>query len=121
MRGLDGTGHQGYKKAEVTGGGVSLEEVKWETLESGIEANRGLFICGEVLDCFGRIGGFNFYWAWCVHSSPAPLFSSNLILLWPCMSCRVSCVVCHVSCVMCRVSCVVCRVSCVVCRVSWTG
>lgn len=58
------TGHQGYKKAEVTGGGVSLEEVKWETLESGIEANRGLFFCGEVLDCFGRIGGFNFYWAW---------------------------------------------------------
>ena len=66
MRGLDGAGHQGYKKAEVTGGGVSLEEVKWETLESGIEANRGLFFCGEVLDCFGRIGGFNFYWAWCV-------------------------------------------------------
>jgi predicted flavoprotein YhiN len=57
-------GHQGYKKAEVTGGGVSLEEVKWETLESSVDANRGLFFCGEVLDCFGRIGGFNFYWAW---------------------------------------------------------
>jgi hypothetical protein len=74
-------GHQGYKKAEVTGGGVSLEEVKWETLESSVDANRGLFFCGEVLDCFGRIGGFNFYWAW--YADPcAPIALSPLLCGW---------------------------------------
>ncbi|KAG2490098.1 hypothetical protein HYH03_011404 [Edaphochlamys debaryana] len=55
-------GHEGYKKAEVTGGGVRLEEVDCATLESRLLP--GLFLCGECLDVFGRIGGFNFYWAW---------------------------------------------------------
>ncbi|GLC46001.1 hypothetical protein PLESTB_001029100 [Pleodorina starrii] len=55
-------GHEGYKKAEVTGGGVRLEEINCSTMESRLFPN--LFLCGEVLDVFGRIGGFNFYWAW---------------------------------------------------------
>lgn len=56
------TGHQGYPKAEVTGGGVALSEVDAGTLEC--KRHRGLYLCGEVLDVFGRIGGFNFFWAW---------------------------------------------------------
>jgi len=56
------TGDEGYKKAEVTGGGVSLAEIDPRTMES--RRHRGLFICGEVLDAFGPIGGYNFLWAW---------------------------------------------------------
>lgn len=56
------TGHQGYKKAEVTGGGVPLDEINVSTMESRIVP--GVHLCGEVCDVFGRIGGFNFYWAW---------------------------------------------------------
>jgi hypothetical protein len=56
------TGHEGFGKAEVTGGGVSLEEVDPRTLES-LRAP-GLFLCGEILDAFGPIGGHNFLWAW---------------------------------------------------------
>jgi len=55
-------GHEGYKKAEVTGGGIPLEEINTATLESAMIP--GLYLCGEILDVFGRIGGFNFYWAW---------------------------------------------------------
>jgi predicted Rossmann fold flavoprotein len=55
-------GDEGYKKAEVTGGGVALGEVHPQTLES--RRHRGLFLCGEVLDAFGPIGGYNFLWAW---------------------------------------------------------
>jgi predicted Rossmann fold flavoprotein len=59
---LPWTGDEGYKKAEVTGGGVSLAEVDPRTLES--RAHPGLHLCGEVLDAFGPIGGHNFLWAW---------------------------------------------------------
>jgi hypothetical protein len=55
-------GHEGYKKAEVTGGGVSLTEIDPRTMES--RRHRGLFLCGEMLDAFGPIGGYNFLWAW---------------------------------------------------------
>jgi len=51
-----------YKKAEVTGGGVKLSEVNCKTMESTLAP--GLFLCGEICDVFGRIGGFNFYYAW---------------------------------------------------------
>ena len=54
--------HEGYKKAEVTGGGVSLSEIDPRTLES--RRHKGLFLCGEMLDAFGPIGGYNFLWAW---------------------------------------------------------
>ena len=56
------TGHEGYRKAEVTGGGVALSEVDPVTLES--RRAPGLFLCGEMLDAFGPIGGYNFLWAW---------------------------------------------------------
>jgi len=56
------TGFQGYEKAEATSGGVDLREVNAKTLESLLCAR--LFFAGEVLDVDGRIGGFNFQWAW---------------------------------------------------------
>ena len=59
---LPWTGDEGYKKAEVTGGGVALSEVDPRTLESRRSA--GLYLCGEILDAFGPIGGHNFAWAW---------------------------------------------------------
>ena len=55
-------GDEGYKKAEVTAGGVALSEIKTKTLES--RRVPGLWFCGEILDVVGRIGGFNFLWAW---------------------------------------------------------
>ena len=59
---LPWSGNEGYKKAEVTGGGVALDEVDPKTLESKRVA--GLYLCGEMLDAFGPIGGHNFSWAW---------------------------------------------------------
>ncbi len=92
--------HEGYKKAEVTGGGVSLAHVDPRTLEVQVrhrwlccivlepacarhalkavcacvnvrvsrwmcvQGQPGLHLAGELLDVTGRIGGFNFYWAW---------------------------------------------------------
>jgi hypothetical protein len=59
---LPWTADEGYKKAEVTGGGVSLAEIDSQSMES--RRHPGLFVCGEVLDAFGPIGGYNFLWAW---------------------------------------------------------
>lgn len=59
---LPWSGDEGYKKAEVTGGGVDLAEIDPRTMESRKHPN--LFLCGEVLDAFGPIGGYNFLWAW---------------------------------------------------------
>ena len=59
---LPWTADEGYRKAEVTGGGVALEEVYPTTLES--RRLPGLYFCGEMLDAFGPIGGHNFAWAW---------------------------------------------------------
>jgi predicted Rossmann fold flavoprotein len=59
---LPWTGDEGYKKAEVTGGGVRLSEIDPKTMES--RKHKGLFLCGEMLDVFGPIGGYNFLWAW---------------------------------------------------------
>jgi predicted Rossmann fold flavoprotein len=59
---LPWNGDEGYKKAEVTGGGVALSEVDARTMQS--KRHTGLFICGEALDAFGPIGGYNFLWAW---------------------------------------------------------
>jgi len=59
---LPWSGNEGYKKAEVTGGGVALSEVDPRTLES--RTVPGLYLCGEILDAFGPIGGHNFSWAW---------------------------------------------------------
>lgn len=55
-------GDRGYTYAEVTAGGVPLTEVRLETMESRVCP--GLHLCGEILDVDGRIGGYNFQWAW---------------------------------------------------------
>ena len=59
---LPWTGQEGYQKAEVTGGGVNLSEINPRTMEC--RRYPGLFLCGELLDAFGPIGGYNFLWAW---------------------------------------------------------
>ena len=56
------TTDRGWNYAEVTAGGVPLEEVNFRTMESKLVS--GLYLVGEILDCDGRIGGFNFQWAW---------------------------------------------------------
>jgi predicted Rossmann fold flavoprotein len=53
---------RGYAFAEATAGGVPLAEVDTTTMES--RKRPGLFLVGEMLDVDGRIGGFNFQWAW---------------------------------------------------------
>jgi predicted Rossmann fold flavoprotein len=53
---------RGYDHAEATAGGVALDEIDPATLQSRRCA--GLFVVGEVLDVDGRLGGFNFQWAW---------------------------------------------------------
>ena len=59
---LPWTGDEGFRKAEVTGGGVALDGVDPRTMEC--RRHPGLFLCGELLDAFGPIGGHNFAWAW---------------------------------------------------------
>ena len=56
------SGSEGYAKAEVTGGGLPLEEVHLATLESRVQP--GLHFAGEIFDVTGRLGGYNFLWAW---------------------------------------------------------
>jgi predicted flavoprotein YhiN len=56
------TGSRGYGFAEVTAGGVPLSEVHLGTLQSRVCP--GLYLCGEICDVDGRIGGYNFQWAW---------------------------------------------------------
>jgi predicted Rossmann fold flavoprotein len=61
-RPLPVSGSRGYNYAEVTAGGVALTEIDPRTMESRVCP--GLYLVGEVLDVDGRIGGFNFQWAW---------------------------------------------------------
>jgi predicted Rossmann fold flavoprotein len=56
------TGSRGYNHAEVTAGGVPLAEIEPATMASRLCA--GLYLVGEILDVDGRLGGFNFQWAW---------------------------------------------------------
>ena len=58
---LTPTGTEGYKKAEVTVGGVDTREVSQQTMES---KQPGLYFIGEVVDITGWLGGYNFQWAW---------------------------------------------------------
>ncbi|HWN86745.1 MAG TPA: NAD(P)/FAD-dependent oxidoreductase, partial [Vicinamibacterales bacterium] len=53
---------RGYTYAEVTAGGVPLDEIDTATMES--RRQPGLYLVGEILDVDGRLGGFNFQWAW---------------------------------------------------------
>jgi predicted Rossmann fold flavoprotein len=56
------TGNRGFIYAEVTAGGIPLSEIHLDTMESRICP--GLYLCGEICDVDGRIGGYNFQWAW---------------------------------------------------------
>lgn len=56
------SGDRGWNYAEVTAGGVPMSEVNFRTMESRVVP--GLYLVGEMLDVDGRIGGFNFQWAW---------------------------------------------------------
>jgi len=56
------SGTEGYKKAEVTAGGISTAELSSQTME--VKRVPGLYFIGEVVDVTGQLGGFNFQWAW---------------------------------------------------------
>jgi hypothetical protein len=56
------TGSEGYRKAEVTAGGVDTRELSSQTMQS--QRQRGLYFIGEVADVTGWLGGYNFQWAW---------------------------------------------------------
>jgi predicted Rossmann fold flavoprotein len=58
---LTPTGTEGYKKAEVTVGGVDTRDLSQQTMES---TQHGLYFIGEVVDVTGWLGGYNFQWAW---------------------------------------------------------
>jgi predicted Rossmann fold flavoprotein len=55
-------GSEGYKKAEVTAGGVDTRELSGQSMES--QKSPGLYFIGEVVDVTGWLGGYNFQWAW---------------------------------------------------------
>jgi predicted Rossmann fold flavoprotein len=55
------SGSEGYRKAEVTLGGVDTRDLSSQTMES---QQRGLYFIGEVVDVTGWLGGYNFQWAW---------------------------------------------------------
>jgi predicted Rossmann fold flavoprotein len=59
---LTPSGSEGYRKAEVTAGGVDTRELSSQTMES--RRRPGLFFIGEVVDVTGWLGGYNFQWAW---------------------------------------------------------
>jgi predicted Rossmann fold flavoprotein len=68
------SGSEGYRKAEVTAGGVDTRELSSQTLES---RQPGLYFIGEVVDVTGWLGGYNFQWAWasghaCAMALPGP-------------------------------------------------
>jgi predicted Rossmann fold flavoprotein len=55
-------GTEGFKKAEVTAGGVATSELSSQTMAA--KRVPGLFFIGEVVDVTGQLGGYNFQWAW---------------------------------------------------------
>jgi predicted Rossmann fold flavoprotein len=73
------SGTEGYKKAEVTAGGVDTRELSSQTMES---KQPGLYFIGEVVDVTGWLGGYNFQWAWssgyaCAHAMAQVAASAN--------------------------------------------
>ena len=71
---LTPAGTEGYKKAEVTLGGIDTRALSQQTMEA--KAQPGLYFIGEVVDVTGWLGGYNFQWAWasahaCAQALPA--------------------------------------------------
>ena len=71
---LTPTGSEGYKKAEVTLGGVDTRDVSSQTMES---KQPGLYFIGEVIDVTGWLGGYNFQWAWASAHACAQALSAS--------------------------------------------
>jgi predicted Rossmann fold flavoprotein len=72
------TGSEGYKKAEVTLGGVDTRDLSSQTMES---KQPGLYFIGEVVDVTGWLGGYNFQWAWAsAHACAQALAASGQAL-----------------------------------------
>lgn len=72
---LTPTGSEGYKKAEVTIGGIATGELSQQTMES--RKHPGLFFIGEVVDITGWLGGYNFQWAWASAAACADALSTD--------------------------------------------
>lgn len=68
------TGTEGYKKAEVTLGGIDTRELSSQTMES---KQPGLYFIGEVVDVTGWLGGYNFQWAWASAHACAMALAEN--------------------------------------------
>ena len=68
-------GTEGYRKAEVTAGGVNTRELSSQTMES--QRQRGLYFIGEVVDVTGWLGGYNFQWAWASAAAAARAMSAG--------------------------------------------
>ncbi len=69
-------GTEGYKKAEVTAGGVDTRDLSSQTMES---KQAGLYFIGEVVDVTGWLGGYNFQWAWAsAFASAQAMAASNI-------------------------------------------
>ena len=73
---LTPTGSEGYKKAEVTAGGVDTKALSSQTMES---KQPGLYFIGEVVDVTGWLGGYNFQWAWASGFACAQGLASKLL------------------------------------------
>ena len=71
---LTPTGSEGYKKAEVTLGGVDTRDLSSQTMES---KQPGLYFIGEVVDVTGWLGGYNFQWAWSSAHACAQALAQN--------------------------------------------
>ena len=59
---LQPAGSEGYRKAEVTLGGINTDELSSKTME--VKSTPGLYFIGEAVDVTGWLGGYNFQWAW---------------------------------------------------------
>ncbi len=69
------TGTEGYRKAEVTAGGVDTRDLDSRSLESRLVP--GLHFIGEVVDVTGWLGGYNFQWAWASAAACARALASS--------------------------------------------
>jgi predicted Rossmann fold flavoprotein len=73
---LTPSGTEGYRKAEVTAGGVDTRDLSSQTLESRLVP--GLHFIGEVVDVTGWLGGYNFQWAWASAAACARAMQSTV-------------------------------------------
>ncbi|MCE2679858.1 MAG: NAD(P)/FAD-dependent oxidoreductase [Burkholderiales bacterium] len=72
---LQPTGSEGYKKAEVTRGGVDTRHLCQKSMQSKVHS--GLYFIGEVVDITGWLGGYNFQWAWASAHAAGKAISSS--------------------------------------------